>query len=57
MVGMFQKEVAQRAASKEGNKIYGVLSVLIQAFYKEYLFEVHENFLTHLPKLKARLYV
>lgn len=41
MVGMFQKEVAERAASKHGNKVYGVLSVLIQAFYKvEYLFDV-----------------
>ena len=39
MIGMFQKEVAQRAASKEGSKVYGVLSVLIQAFFKvEYLF-------------------
>src|SRR5690349_11359981 len=32
MIGMFQKEVAQRVAAKEGNKTYGVLSVLIQAF-------------------------
>ena len=31
VIGMFQKEVAQRAASKEGSKVYGVLSVLIQA--------------------------
>ena len=39
VIGMFQKEVAQRAAAKEGNKTYGVLSVLVQAFYKvEYLF-------------------
>ncbi len=34
MIGMFQKEVAQRAAAKEGNKVYGVLSVLIQAFFE-----------------------
>ncbi len=41
VVGMFQKEVAERAASKQGNKVYGVLSVLVQAFYKvEYLFDV-----------------
>ncbi len=33
MAGMFQKEVAQRIASKEGNKTYGILSVLVQAFY------------------------
>lgn len=41
MLGMFQKEVAERAASKEGSKVYGVLSVLVQAFYHvEYLFGV-----------------
>lgn len=33
MSGMFQKEVAMRIASKEGNKVYGILSVLVQAFY------------------------
>ncbi len=33
MAGMFQKEVAQRIASKEGSKEYGILSVLVQAFY------------------------
>jgi 16S rRNA (adenine1518-N6/adenine1519-N6)-dimethyltransferase len=54
MVGMFQREVAQRAAAKEGNKIYGVLSVLVQAFYKvEYLFEVHENCFNPPPKVKS----
>ncbi|MGO8056274.1 rRNA adenine N-6-methyltransferase family protein, partial [Rhizobium leguminosarum] len=43
-----------RAASKEGNKIYGVLSVLVQAFYKvEYLFEVHENCFNPPPKVKS----
>ena len=43
VVGMFQKEVAQRVAAKEGSKIYGVTSVLVQAFFKvEYLFEVSE---------------
>lgn len=34
LVGMFQKEVAQRVAAKHGNKTYGILSVLIQAYYK-----------------------
>lgn len=54
VVGMFQKEVAQRLAAKEGNKTYGVLSVLIQAFFKvEYLFEVHEQCFTPPPKVKS----
>lgn len=54
MVGMFQKEVAQRAAAPEGNKIYGVLSVLVQAFYDvEYLFDVHEQCFTPPPKVKS----
>ena len=54
MVGMFQKEVAQRIASKEGNKVYGILSVLVQAFYMvEYLFEVNENCFNPPPKVKS----
>ena len=54
MVGMFQKEVAQRAAAKEGNKIYGVLSALVQAFYDvEFLFEVQEQSFTPPPKVKS----
>jgi 16S rRNA (adenine1518-N6/adenine1519-N6)-dimethyltransferase len=54
MVGMFQKEVAQRVAAKEGNKTYGVISVLIQAFFKvEYLFEVSEKCFTPPPKVKS----
>jgi 16S rRNA (adenine1518-N6/adenine1519-N6)-dimethyltransferase len=54
MIGMFQKEVAQRIASKEGNKVYGVLSVLVQAFFKvEYLFEVHENCFNPPPNVKS----
>lgn len=54
IVGMFQKEVAQRAAAKEGNKVYGVLSVLIQAFFKvEYLFDVNENSFNPPPKVKS----
>lgn len=54
MVGMFQKEVAQRIAAKEGNKTYGVLSVLVQAFFKvEYLFDVHEKCFQPPPKVKS----
>jgi len=54
VVGMFQKEVAQRVAAKEGNKTYGVTSVLIQAFFKvEYLFEVSEKSFTPPPKVKS----
>lgn len=54
VIGMFQKEVAQRVAAKEGNKTYGILSVLIQAFFKvEYLFDVHENCFTPPPKVKS----
>lgn len=54
VIGMFQKEVAQRAAAKEGNKVYGVLSVLIQAFFEvEYLFDVNEKSFTPPPKVKS----
>ena len=54
VVGMFQKEVAQRVASKEGSKVYGVISVLMQAFFSvEYLFEVHENCFNPPPKVKS----
>jgi 16S rRNA (adenine1518-N6/adenine1519-N6)-dimethyltransferase len=54
MTGMFQKEVAQRVAAKEGNKVYGVLSVLIQAFFEvEYLFEVSEQCFQPPPKVKS----
>lgn len=54
MIGMFQKEVAQRVAAKEGSKIYGVLSVLVQAFFTvEYLFEVHEQCFNPPPKVKS----
>ena len=54
VVGMFQKEVAQRIAAKEGSKIYGVTSVLVQAFFKvEYLFEVSEKCFTPPPKVKS----
>jgi 16S rRNA (adenine1518-N6/adenine1519-N6)-dimethyltransferase len=54
MIGMFQKEVAQRVAAKEGSKIYGVLSVLIQAYFEvEYLFEVNEKSFSPPPKVKS----
>ena len=54
MIGMFQKEVAQRIAAKNGNKIYGVISVLVQAFFTvEYLFEVNEQSFTPPPKVKS----
>ena len=55
MIGMFQKEVAQRIAAKEGNKVYGVLSVLVQAFFEvEYLFDVNEKCFTSAAKSKKR---
>jgi 16S rRNA (adenine1518-N6/adenine1519-N6)-dimethyltransferase len=54
VVGMFQKEVAQRIAAKEGNKIYGITSVLTQAFFSvEYLFEVSERSFQPPPKVKS----
>lgn len=54
MIGMFQKEVAQRAASPAGSKVYGVLSVLVQAFYSvEYLFDVDANCFTPPPKVTS----
>ncbi|HEX2532845.1 MAG TPA: 16S rRNA (adenine(1518)-N(6)/adenine(1519)-N(6))-dimethyltransferase RsmA [Chitinophagaceae bacterium] len=54
MVGMFQKEVAQRIAAGKGNKIYGVTSVLVQAYYGvEYLFEVSEDSFNPPPKVKS----
>jgi 16S rRNA (adenine1518-N6/adenine1519-N6)-dimethyltransferase len=54
MIGMFQKEVAKRIEAKEGSKVYGVTSVLVQAFYDvEYLFEVSEQAFTPPPKVKS----
>lgn len=54
VVGMFQKEVAERIASEHGNKSYGILSVLMQAYYDiEYLFTVHENVFNPPPKVKS----
>jgi 16S rRNA (adenine1518-N6/adenine1519-N6)-dimethyltransferase len=54
VIGMFQKEVAQRIAAKEGSKVYGVTSVLVQAFYTvEYLFDVAEGSFNPPPKVKS----
>ena len=54
VVGMFQKEVAERLAAKPGNKTYGIISVLIQAWYKiEYLFTVSEHVFSPPPKVKS----
>lgn len=54
VIGMFQKEVAQRVASKEGNKTYGILSVLIQAFFQvEYLFDVPPGCFNPPPKVMS----
>lgn len=52
--GMLQKEVAERLASKPGNKSYGILSVLLQAWYDvEYLFTVSEQVFDPPPKVKS----
>ena len=54
VIGMFQKEVAERAASKEGSKVYGVLSVLVQAYYNvEYLFDVGNECFNPPPKVQS----
>lgn len=54
VIGMFQKEVALRIAAKEGSKVYGITSVLTQAFFNvEYLFEVNENSFRPPPKVKS----
>lgn len=54
VVGMVQKEVAERLASGPGNKAYGILSVLLQAWYDiEYLFTVDEHVFTPPPKVKS----
>jgi len=54
MVGMFQKEVAERVVAKEGNKTYGVISVLIQAYYDgAYLFGVSKGNFTPPPKVQS----
>ncbi len=54
LVGMFQKEVAERIASAPGSKQYGILSVLVQAFYDvEYLFTVSEHQFFPPPQVKS----
>jgi 16S rRNA (adenine1518-N6/adenine1519-N6)-dimethyltransferase len=52
IVGMFQKEVAERCAAKPGSKEYGILSVFLQAYYKvEYLFTVKAGVFNPPPKV------
>lgn len=52
--GMFQKEVAQRICEKQGSKTYGILSVLVQAFYEaEYLFTVPPSVFNPPPKVDS----
>lgn len=54
LTGMFQKEVAERICAPPGSKTYGILSVLIQAFYSaEYLFTVSEHVFSPPPKVKS----
>lgn len=54
VVGMIQKEVAERIAAPHGKKTYGILSVLLQTFYDiEYLFTVSENVFNPPPKVKS----
>ncbi len=53
-VGMIQKEVAERIAAPPGSKTYGILSVLLQAWYQiDYLFTVHEQVFIPPPKVKS----
>lgn len=52
VVGMFQKEVAERCAAPAGSKVYGILSVLVQAYYEvEYLFTVKAGAFNPPPKV------
>jgi len=54
MCGMFQKEVAERVCAQPGSKTYGIISVLMQAFYHtEYLFTVKETVFNPPPKVKS----
>jgi len=54
VVCMIQKEVADRLASKEGNKTYGILSVLLQAYYNiDYLFKVSPGVFNPPPKVNS----
>lgn len=54
IVGMLQKEVAERIAARHGNKTYGILSVLLQAYYDiEYLFKVPPGVFNPPPKVMS----
>lgn len=54
VVGMIQKEVAERLASPPGNKTYGILTVILGAYYNiEYLFTVSEKVFNPPPKVKS----
>ena len=54
VVGMFQKEVAERIVSEPGSKKYGILSVLLQCYYEaEYLFTINEDVFSPPPKVKS----
>lgn len=54
LCGMFQKEVAERICAPPGSKTYGIISVLLQAYYDtEYLFTVHEHVFSPPPKVKS----
>ena len=54
ITGMFQKEVAERICSKPGSKSYGILSVLMQAYYNiEYCFTINEDAFIPPPKVKS----
>lgn len=54
LVGMFQKEVAERCAEKPGSKEYGILSVFLQAYYKvDYLFSVKPGVFNPPPKVTS----
>ncbi len=56
--GMIQKEVAERLAAQPGTKAYGVLSVLVQAWYDvEYVFTVNENVFNPPPKVKSAVVI
>lgn len=58
MLGMFQKEVARRITAPHGNKAYGILSVLTQAFYEtEYLFEIPPTAFNPPPKVFSAMIV
>lgn len=54
VIGMFQKEVAQRVAAPPGSKVYGVISVLVQAWYEvQYLFDVPPGCFNPPPKVMS----